>query len=175
MCLKKLIADSFGSDAAEAWARFSPTDEQMGAMTEATRKLLIHFPKLPGPCEVMSALFACNMEKLGLPPAYVIAGSLYVGETRVFGEDSDIDGKNRFSRSDPSWDGHAWIVWGDRLVDLSIFRATEIDPRKELFICKIEDAIRGGFRYVPQYVLTQGQVDAIAGGAIAKVREIAPR
>jgi hypothetical protein len=49
-------------------------------------------------------------------------GSRFIGDTRVFGEAARLDGKARFSASNPSWDGHAWVVLGDRLLDPSIFR-----------------------------------------------------
>jgi len=184
MGLKELIADSFGPDAAEAWASFSPTEEQVRALMDVGKEVLVHYPKSAGACALMSAVCTWRMEKLGLPPAYVVAGLLYVGQTRVFGDGSSIDGRNRFSKSDLSWDGHAWIVWGDRLMDISIFRtayspgsppalaahvAEEFGPRKGLLICKIESTIDRGLRYAPQYVLTQDQVDAIARGAIAKI------
>ncbi|SRR5260221_4552493 len=186
---KELIAESFGPDAADAWASFSPTPDQVQALAERGRELLDHFPKMPGACALMSAVYAWSLEKLNLPPAYVVAGSLYLGETRVFGEDGDINGRTRFSRSDPSWDGHAWIIWGDRLVDVSIFRtayssgsppalaaqvAREFGPGRGLLICKTDDVIKSGLRYVPQYVLTQAQVDALARGASAKITGTAP-
>jgi hypothetical protein len=73
----------------------------------AGRDLLKHFPTVPGACVIMSTLFAWQLEKLGLPPAYVVAGSLYVvgsrfvGDTRVFGEAARLDGNARFSASNP--------------------------------------------------------------------------
>jgi hypothetical protein len=124
--LKRLIAASHGPEAAEAWANFTPSKAQLDAVMGAGRWLLDHFPTVPGACVMMSTLLASHLEKLGLPPGYVVAGSLYVvgsrfiGDTRVFGEAARLDGKARFSASNPSWDGHAWVVLGDRLLDPSI-------------------------------------------------------
>jgi hypothetical protein len=159
----------------------------------AGRELLKHFPTVPGACVMMSTLLACKLEKLALPPAYVVAGSLYVvgsrflGETRIFGEVARLDGKARFSASGPSWDGHAWVVFGDRLLDPSIFRTaySRFSPpvlashvRKEfgegrgMLVCLIGKTMKASLRYEPEYVLTQGQVDGNARGAIAKAKEL---
>jgi hypothetical protein len=184
--VKELIVDSFGSDAAEAWAGFSPTEGDLLTLKEIGRELLTMFPTMPAACAMMSAVYALRLEKVEAAPAYVVAGSLFVGETRVFGENGEINGRTRFSQSNLSWDGHAWIVSGDRLADVSIFRTAyskfappalaahverEFGMGKGLFICKTEDAVKSGFRYQPQYVLTQDQVDALGRGA-ARIKEM---
>src|SRR6516162_4443208 len=103
MDLKQLIAASYGPEAAEAWSNFAPSNAQRDAAMNAGRDLLKHFPTVPGACLMMSTLLACQLEKLGLPPGYVAAGSLYivgsrfVGDTRVFGEPARLKGKVRFS------------------------------------------------------------------------------
>jgi hypothetical protein len=129
----------------------------------------------------MSAVYSLVLEKKSSPPAYVVAGQLWIGETRVFGEEAPIDGQ-RFSQSNPSWDGHAWIICGDYLADIAICRTAysnfsppalaehvkrQFGTGKGLLICKSHDVIKSGLGYVPQYVLTQGQVDALGRGAQA--------
>jgi hypothetical protein len=106
---------------------------------------------------------------------------------RVVGEAARLDGKARFSASNPSWDGHAWVVLGDRLLDPSIFRTaySRFSPpalashvRKELgkgrgmLVCPIDKTMEVSLRYEPEYVLTQGQVDGNARGAFAKAKEL---
>ena len=39
----------------------------------------------------------------------------------------EFDGKARFSETNMSWDGHAWIVYGDWLADVSLFRTADSD------------------------------------------------
>ena len=184
MDIKELITHSFGADAAEAWSSFSPSAQQVQLLADAGRKVLEIYPSRPGACALMSALYALHLEKLEGPPAYVVAGSLFIGTTRIFGEDSELDGAARFSQSDLSWDGHAWIVSGNRLADVSIFRTAyspfsppalathvlqEFGKNRGLMICKIEDAIKSGLRYEPRYVLTRAQVDGLGAGAIATI------
>ncbi|MBS0528238.1 MAG: hypothetical protein JSS22_02445 [Proteobacteria bacterium] len=66
----------------------------------------------------MSAPYSSALEKLGSQRGY--AGSLYIGDKRVFGEDVRFDGKALLSESNLDWDGHAWIVYGDWLADVSV-------------------------------------------------------
>jgi hypothetical protein len=182
--LKSLIADSFSADAAEAWARFVPNEAELRTLAETGRELLSMFPVMPAACVMMSAFYALRLEKVRAAPAYVVAGSLFAGEKRVFGEDRAINGRERFSQSDLSWDGHAWLVTGDLMADVSMFRTAyskasppvlaahvirEFGAGKGLFICRIGDAIKSGLRYEPEYVLTQDQVDALGRGVIAMV------
>jgi hypothetical protein len=47
------------------------------------------------------------------------------------------------------WDGDAWVVYGYWLTDVS-----------------------SGIRYVPQYVLTQDQVDAVGRGALSMIGKL---
>ena len=129
-------------------------------------------------------MYALYLEKLNAPMGYVVVGSLYVGDARIFGEDGDVDGRDRFSRSDPSWDGHAWLVSGDWLADVSIFRTAysrvsppalaahvvrEFGTGRGLMLRKCKTVSESGLRYVPQYVLTREQVDALGRGARAIV------
>ena len=193
MDLKQLIAASHGPQTANAWANFAPSNVQLETATRAGRDLLQHFPTVPGACVMMSTLLACQLEKLGLPSGYVVAGSLYVvgsrfvGDTRVFGEAARLDGKARFSASDPSWDGHAWVVFGGTLLDPSIFRTAysrcsppalathvkkEFGEGRGMLICSFGKTMESGLRYEPEYVLTQEQVAGNARGAVAKAKEL---
>jgi hypothetical protein len=174
--IKALITDTHGAGAAEAWAVLTLDQTQREALCDAGRQVLQHFPPRPGACMLMSAIYAMRLESMKAPPAYVVAGSVYAAGKRVFGEDGPINGKERFSRSDPSWEGHGWIISGNYLADASIFRTAyspgspralaahvkaEFGTGRGLLVCKIEDAIKSGLRYQPQYVLAQGQVDAL--------------
>jgi hypothetical protein len=143
--LKRLIAASHGPEATEAWTSLTPSNAQLDAVMGAGDWLLDHFPTVPGACVMMSTLLASHLEKLGLPPGYIVTGSLYVvgsrfiGDTRVFGEPARLDGKARFSACNSSWDGHAWVVLGDRLLARSLDfsdRVFEIQPARSRIACK---------------------------------------
>ncbi len=71
---------------------------------------------------IMSALYAVMLEKRFEAKAFVVAGSLYVDDKRIFGEDSNVDGQT-FSKSNPSWDGHGWLAVGDFIADISARRS----------------------------------------------------
>ncbi len=185
MGLRELITESFGLEAAEQWSRFTVGEGDKRKLVDSARKVLEIFPgREPGACCLMSAIYLLALEKMEGPPAYVVAGSLYVGDTCVFGEDGELDGKTRFSQSNLSWDGHAWIVCGDCLSDVSLFRTADgaksppalkvhverkFGRGRGLYACKIERAIEDGLRYEPRYVLTQDQVDVLGRGAKAMI------
>jgi hypothetical protein len=178
-----LIAESRGNEAAAAYRAFKASDADLAALAEIGRALLDIFPKdVPGACAVMSALYASQLEFKTRVPVFVVAGSLFVGQTRVFGDDTKINGKERLSRSDSSWDGHVWLVMGHCIADASIFR-TAYSPRsppilaahvlrkfgkgKGLLIDSIEAIGELGLSYVPEYVLTEDQITGLALGGMA--------
>jgi hypothetical protein len=178
----KLIAESHGTISAEAYHAFEPSGSDLTDLAEVGRKLLIAFPKLPAACLMMSALYAAGLRAVTKAPVYVVAGSLSIKGERIFGEDSDIDGSVRFSKSNPSWNGHAWLIFGSRLADVSIFRTAysrESPPRLAahvldefgvgcgLLICKIDDAVKSGLSYIPEYVLSDEQAASLARGALS--------
>ena len=188
--LKTLIADSFDAATADQWASFVPGEPDLRTLVDTGRELLQTFPTMPAACVMMSAFYSLRLEKIGAAPDYVVAGSLYVGDRRVFGEERLINGKARFSKSDPSWDGHAWLVSGNLMADVSIFRTAyskasppalaehvkrEFGTGRGLFICRIGDEVKSGLRYLPEYVLSQDQVDALGNGVIAMVTGSASR
>ena len=180
--LDKLIEASHGSAEADAFRARVRSDADRDALVTAGKEVLQHLPVVAGGCMMMSAVMACRLEKLTQTKPYVVAGSLHIGSVRIFGEDVDIDGVNRFSKSDASWDGHGWVVLGDYLVDVSLFRTSrspksspilarhvleEFGEKAGLFVCRLCDVEKSGLIYTPQYVLKQDQVDALARGAMA--------
>lgn len=182
--LSDLITASFDADAAEAWSKFTVGEADKLVLQEAANKVLKVFSgRVPGQCALMSALYSLALEKLGTKPGYVVAGSLYVGDRRIFGEYCKFDGKQLFSKSNLDWNGHAWIVYGDWLADVSVFRtadggsprllskhvAKEYGRGRGFCAWKMATMDKNGLRYVPQYVLTQEQVDAVGRGALAMI------
>ena len=181
MDLRELIAASFNAEAAEAWSKFSLGDDDKARLGEAGRRIMVLFSKpIVGACCAMSAAYSVMLDAVANKPAYVVAGSLYVGDTRIFGEEGEFDGKKHFSASNLDWDGHAWIVYGDWLADVSLLRTAKsgkshptldahwkqtFDSRTGLYACKIGTEVREGLRYEPRYVLTLDQVNALANGA----------
>ncbi|WP_156918354.1 hypothetical protein [Bradyrhizobium sp. Cp5.3] len=185
--LRELITASFDAAAANAWSKFTVGEADKRVLNEAALKVLKIFPgRMPGQCALMSALYSLALEKLGSQRSYVVAGSLYIGDKRVFGEDNEFDGKELFSNSNVDWDGHAWVVYGDWLADVSVCRtadagtprilskyiAKELGKGKGLLASRMAAIDPSGIRYVPQYVLTQDQVDAVGRGALAIIDKL---
>jgi len=185
--LRELITASFDAAAADAWSKFTVGEADKLVLHEAALKVLKVFPgRMPGQCALMSALYSLALEKLGSQRGYVAAGSLYIDGKRVFGEDKEFDGKELFSESNLDWDGHAWVIYGDWLADVSVCRtadagsprilskyiAKELGKGKGFLACRMAAMDPSGIRYVPQYVLTQDQVDAVGHGALAMIDKL---
>jgi hypothetical protein len=106
--LRDLIAASHGEDAADTWSKFKVGEADKLVLHEAAVKALGVFPgRMPGQCALMSALYSLALEKLGSQRGYVVAGSLYIGDKRIFGEGRPFDGDEAFSKSNLDWNGHA--------------------------------------------------------------------
>jgi hypothetical protein len=94
--MRALIAASFGAEAADAWTKFEPSQDHLQTLASAGREVLTMFPTMPGACAMMSAVYSLRLEKLGAPPAYVVASSLFLGDTRIFGDPPfEAGGKRR--------------------------------------------------------------------------------
>lgn len=121
--IASLIAHSHTQAAADAYRSFTPDRGQLQALASVGVEVLRHFPPMPGACAVMSAVWVARWQQLENTPVYVVAGALLVGTERVFGDESvAIDGTSVFSKSDPSWEGHCWLAFGNYVADISIFR-----------------------------------------------------
>ena len=115
------------------------------------------------------------------PPVYVVAGELYVNDVRVFGSDSqETSIRDDINRSNPSWDGHFWLVLGPYIVDVSVFRtaypnssppalAQHVKERfgsgRGLLIADQKGLDELGLKYIAHSLLTEEQVTAYFSGA----------
>lgn len=178
--LARLIAASFSREIAKRYADFLPSEQQIRELADVGREVLRAIPPEPGACVLMSAVYAARLQRQGITPAYVVAGSLDVRGQCVFGHGKFFDGRSEFSRSNFDWDGHAWVVFGPYIADISLFRTArssksprvlaehvsrEFTQTAGLLIVKGSDAVLSGLHYTPAYVLTDSQVDALFRGA----------
>lgn len=84
-----------------------------------------------------------------------------------------------FEQSNPSWNGHCWISFGDCVGDLSVFRTAyssqapqvlqqvvleRFGPDKGLLLSSVKAAAERGLTYVPRYVLTETQLNGLLLG-----------
>lgn len=179
--LRSLITQSFTALAAEAYCNFVPTKSQQDALAAAGRDTLIYFPQTAGGCAMMSALYAAHLQRMTDAPVYVIAGGLVIGQNWVFGDaEPTRDWNSVFAESNPSWDGHCWVMFGKYIADISLFRtaysqnsppalsqyvARQFGKGRGLLFCTSADFEKLGLHYKPQYVLTDDQVTALCRGA----------
>jgi hypothetical protein len=179
----ELIAQSHSRNAADEFSAFDPSDADFASLVQATKELQVCFKPVPGACVVMSALLIARVQSLTKTPVYMVAGTLSVARKRIFGTDGPIDGAKVFSQSAVSWDGHCWVQFGKYVVDTSLFRTAysgKGDPALAAHVMKTHGANKSapiatyealanedGLIYVPQYVLTQAQLEPITNGAFA--------
>jgi|ERR1044072_6837141 hypothetical protein len=180
MKFEDLLAQSHSTAAAREHRAAHVTDETKAVLTAVGRELLADLTEsTPGACVMMSALYAQRLRSKGVP-AYVVAGTLSVQGVRVFGTDVPFDGKTAFSESNLDWDGHAWVVVGGHVADVSIFRTAysklsppllaehvrgEFGLGRGLLLVAWRDAPKSGLYYAPRYVLTAAQVERLAHSA----------
>lgn len=179
--LFQIIADTYSEQAARLFRDHKPTQVELMDITDIGKDVLQYFSSKPGACGAMSAMFAARWEMKPRSPLYVVAGELYVNEVRVYGHDTlQFSIQEEINSSNPSWDGHFWIVFGPYVVDVSIFRTAYSDyspPALKRFVLREFGTGRGlliadssaveamGFRYIPHAVLTKEQVTAYVYGA----------
>ncbi|MBN8995420.1 MAG: hypothetical protein J0H94_09345 [Rhizobiales bacterium] len=179
--MRALIAASRTAEELERFNRFCPSDADMKYVAETGREVLRHVRPTPGACVLMSAVLATMLEDKLSGPALVVAGSLAVGSTLVFGNaEPPGDIKNAFNQTNLSWDGHCWVSVGEWIADVSVFRTaysaksppflrdyvvSEFGPGRGMMIAK--SAATGRLIYTPQCILTRDQTDALFRGARA--------
>lgn len=181
--LQELILKSRPEEPESSFA-YSPNDSDLEALERVGRSVLENVPYVPGACAIMSALYCARVQASTKAPAFVAAGALALGRegsTVFFGGEKGFDGQAVFSRSDLSWDGHCWVMLGDFIADVSLFRtayslesppalaqhvSNQFGQGRGLLICRAQDAAENlGLHYRPQYILTEQQItNLLLGG-----------
>lgn len=178
--LGRLVAQQHGWAAAKAFKTYEMSDADRAVLSKCALDLLKIFPPLPGACALMSAAFAVSLERHLQAPIQVVAGTLCVDGEPVFGERQPFDGPEVFGASDPLWHGHAWVMIGPYVADISLFRSAyssdgparlskHVDltfgPNKGLYVDHWKKSRQQGLTYEPEYVLSADEVTNLMGGA----------
>lgn len=180
----RLIAASRSWEKAREMARRRLDEEDIAELSALAIDYLANFPFLSGACVPMSAGFSALLTEHSNIPAVVAAGSLAVGKATFYAP-NDVDALPRvFDETRLDFDGHAWVLAGDHIVDLSIFRtayscrgpaglreaiAIRFGEGQGVFLSRSRSMRRDGMTYQALYVLTEEQEKAIAKGAQAIV------
>jgi len=180
--LAQLVEASYSPVEASALATYTFNDRARDALAQAGKDLLAEYLPWPGACAPMSALYARAVKAMIDDPVHVVAGTLDADGVRVFGKTPLVKGPTPYLRSDLDWDGHMWVMLGDRIADLSLLRTAkakpgsaalrrlaerEFGPRTGLVIWSIADAREAGLTYRPSYVLTAAEIAGLANGGRA--------
>ncbi|MBI0530305.1 hypothetical protein [Sphingomonas sp. TX0522] len=185
MTLVELVEASHSPAAAERLCGYAFNDRARDALAQAGRTVLTEYLPTSGACALMSAIYAEAVMALIDDPIHVVAGTLDADGVRVFGRTAIATGPTPFLKSDIDWDGHMWVMAGDRVADVSLLRTAkdsksppalrrlatrEFGPRAGLVVWPIAEALDAGLRYVPRYVLTSAEIAGLAAGGRATLR-----
>lgn len=179
--LSSLIAASYSKADAEAAMSFQPSKFAVQQLSDAGKEVLKLFPDKPGACALMTAMWAAFIRDNTEYPIHAFAGSLFVDGVHVFGSDSTANQtKGAFTATNLDWDGHCWIVFGNLIADISLFRTAysdasplalkkkivaEFGTGRRLFIAPLHVLAETGIVYDAQYVLTDDEITGLFNGA----------
>lgn len=187
--LGALVAEKHGWAEAKAFKAYVMNEADQAALSQCAIDLLKIFPPVPGACALMSAALAVGLERHMQAPIHVVAGTLAVEGLPIFGDRLPFDGSQVFSASNSDWDGHAWVMIGRYVADISIFRtaysakgparlARHIDltfgPGRGLYVDQWKRTRQMGLNYEPQYVLSADEVTNLMGGAFHLMKQARP-
>ena len=176
--LLALIVKSHGQSEADRYASYVPTDDDFRNALNVGLEVLRRTSPRPGSCAHLNALWTAILRDHPRLPAHCVAGDLRARGKLAFG--GSAQGFERpFEASNGAWDGHCWMVLGDRIGDLSIFltayslppasnlRATvlqQFGPGRELLFERMDGVLEAGLEYVPRHVVTDEQITALVQG-----------
>lgn len=184
--LSKLIAAQHGWPAAKAFKSYALSDADQRAISRCAIGLLQIFPRLPNVSAQLTAALAVSLERHISAPIQVVAGTLTIEGAAVLGDRQPFDGASLFNTAAPSWDGHIWVMVGEYIVDIAIFRAAysadgpaqlarHIDlafgSDKGLYVDQWKRTRRLGLGYEPQYILSADEVTNLMGGAFHLIEQ----
>jgi hypothetical protein len=179
--IRQLLQESHSEDEVRRFLSFTPNSQQADAAIQYASDALLIFKPRPGACLLMSALLCLRLIDSLHVPAYVIVGSLQVRGVTVFGSETPPKA-SEFDTSNFSWDGHAWVHFGQNLIDLSLGRTASSgkghpaltsffrNMRPQALVGPYEAFAREGLVYCPQRVLKEAQVENFARAALAFAR-----
>lgn len=184
--LGKLIAHHHGWAAAKAAKSYDMNESDRAVLSKCGVDLLKVFPHVPGSSAPMSAALAVSLEDRLSAPIHVVAGTLAVEGTLVFGDQAPFNAAKALSVPSADWNGHVWVMMGAYVVDISIFRTAyagqgrtilsrHVDltfgPNKGLYVDLWKRTSRLGLSYEPQYVLSADEVTDLMGGAYQAIKQ----
>lgn len=180
--LRDIIIRDLGQEAYAGYASYQANDLKL--ITETARVTLNSIPRKAGHCVMISAGFVAALRASNVP-AVVILGDLLIDGKHVFRCSDNLPHPTHDDEIvDATWDGHAWVMIGESICDLSIFRtAYDMAQPNRLsdYILKYFGAGKGAFMcypnqlppgmaFVPKFALTDDQICGLLDGLSYQAR-----
>ncbi|MBB4818263.1 hypothetical protein HNP29_001639 [Pseudomonas alcaligenes] len=180
--LRDIIIRDLGQEAFEDYLKQQITNPDV--VTDAAQGTLFSIPPMPGHCVMISAGFVAALRASGVC-AVVILGDLLINGRYVFRCYNNLPSPTQDDEIvNASWDGHAWVMIGDCLCDLSIFRTAyglsqpnhlssyileHFGTGKGAFMC-YPYQMPAGMEFVPKFALTDDQIYGLLEGLSHQAR-----
>lgn len=181
--LQDIITRDRGAEAYTEYAAYQITSPDV--IVETARRTLVSISPAFGSCVMISAGFVAALKSQGVP-AVVILGDLLIDGDYAFKCRGNIPGATYDGEVvNATWDGHAWVLIGDVICDLSIFRtayAIQQPSRLKAFITRhfgagkgalmcAPDSLPPGMEFVPQFALKDDQIFGLLEGLSYQARD----
>ncbi|OKH38113.1 hypothetical protein NIES2119_11185 [[Phormidium ambiguum] IAM M-71] len=175
--LSELIKQSYSENEASKYVECSLTKEDYGLIVESAKGILDNFPSIHNCCAPMSAIWTAMIRDNTDIPAYMVAGSLDIMGKRIFGDNMNThDMSQTFSKSNLDWDGHCWVVFGDCIGEISLFRTayskhspqwlremirSQFGEGRGMLLATPSKLLEHGLVYTPSYVLKDSEITGL--------------
>lgn len=182
--LREIITRDLGQEAYADYANFQASDLKL--IAETATRTLASIPRAAGHCVMISAGFVAALRASGVT-AVVILGDLLINGKHVFRCYDNLPSPTHDDEIiDTTWDGHAWVMIGESICDLSIFRtAYDLAQPNRLseYILKYFGTGKGAFmcyphqlppgmEFVPKFALTDDQIFGLLEGLSHQARAL---
>ncbi|MDB9511035.1 hypothetical protein PN499_07560 [Kamptonema animale CS-326] len=175
--LSELIKRSYPEEEASKYLEYRLTKEDMKLIVDEAKRILHNFPSIPNSCAPMSAIWTAMIRDNTDIPVHMVAGSLDMMGKRIFGDNMKTnDMSQTFSESNLDWAGHCWVIFGDYIGDISIFRTaySEHTPKwlgemifsvfgegRGMLLGTPSNLLKYGLVYTPSYVLKDSEITGL--------------
>lgn len=181
--LRDIIIRDRGQEAYADYVSYQANDLKL--IAETATRTLASIPRAAGHCVMIIAGFVAALRASDVP-AVVILGDLLIDGKHVFRCYDNLPRPTHDEIIDTTWDGHAWVMIGESICDLSIFRtAYELAQPNRLsdYILKYFGAGKGAFmcypnqlppgmEFVPKFALTDDQIYGLLEGLSHQARAL---
>ena len=176
LSLHHIIRRDLGTELFEEFNSYLIQDAEL--IIEIAKAILESIPATFGSCVMVSAGFTAALRSQGIP-SVVILGDLIIEGKYAFKCSGNLP-RPRYEAEiiNKKWDGHAWVVIGELIFDLSVFRsayALQHPSHLKTYVLKHFGSGKGaimstaenlpsGIKFVPHHALDDEQIFCILEG-----------